>query len=211
LQYSSDGLFNVRRPENLMALLAFFVAYVLIGFVWRSVVVYRRTGKNPLVLPPSDDAYGYVGRAFKLVLAVLGAIVVAHAFAPGVLAHAGDIHWIRSSATFAAGWALLVLSAAWMAVAQVQMGDSWRVGIDAKNPTALVSTGLFAVSRNPIFLSVRVSLLGLLLVLPNALTLSLLAAGEVLMQVQIRLEEHHLQNLHGERYAVYMAKVRRWL
>lgn len=194
-----------------MALLAFFVAYVLIGFVWRSVLVYRRTGKNPLVLPADDDAYGYVGRAFKVVLVALGAIVLAHAFAPGLLVNAGDLHWIRSSATLAAGWALLVLSAGWMAVAQAQMGNSWRIGIDAKNPTELVSTGLFAVSRNPIFLSVRLSLLGLLLVLPNAMTLSLLAAGEVLMQVQVRLEEHHLRRLHGERYQVYRAKVRRWL
>jgi protein-S-isoprenylcysteine O-methyltransferase Ste14 len=75
----------------------------------------------------------------------------------------------------------------------------------------LVQHGLFARSRNPIFLSMRMALLGLVLVAPSAATLVLLVAGELLMQVQVRLEEQHLTGLHGERYAAYCHRVRRWL
>jgi protein-S-isoprenylcysteine O-methyltransferase Ste14 len=74
-----------------------------------------------------------------------------------------------------------------------------------------VQGGLFAISRNPIFLAMRVTLLGLFLVLPSAATLSLLVAGEILMQVQVRLEEEHLASLHGAEYAAYCHRVRRWL
>jgi protein-S-isoprenylcysteine O-methyltransferase Ste14 len=91
------------------------------------------------------------------------------------------------------------------------MGNAWRIGIDEKNETELVSNGLFLLSRNPIFLSMRINLIGLFLVLPNAVTLALVAAGEVLMQVQVRLEEAHLESLHGAKYMEYRSTVRRWL
>ena len=49
------------------------------------------------------------------------------------------------------------LSLVIMLVAQAQMGLSWRIGIDEKNRTGLVTQGLFALSRNPIFLSLRIT------------------------------------------------------
>jgi protein-S-isoprenylcysteine O-methyltransferase Ste14 len=91
------------------------------------------------------------------------------------------------------------------------MGLSWRIGIDTAHATELVQHGLFGVSRNPIFLAMRLSLLGLLLVYPAAATLALLVAGEILIQVQVRLEEQHLLGLHGDAYRAYCARVRRWL
>jgi len=77
------------------------------------------------------------------------------------------------------------------------MGASWRIGIDAQRSTELVQHGLFSVSRNPIF--------------PAASTLALLVAGEIPMQVQVRLEEQHLLQLPGRAYAMYCSRVRRWL
>jgi protein-S-isoprenylcysteine O-methyltransferase Ste14 len=34
----------------------------------------------------------------------------------------------------------------------MQMGDSWRIGIDQEQKTSLVRHGVFKLSRNPIFL-----------------------------------------------------------
>jgi protein-S-isoprenylcysteine O-methyltransferase Ste14 len=194
-----------------MSLFIFFVAYFFFGFVWRSVLVYRHTGKNPFVLPATDDAHGYVGRAFKLTMLAVAALVTVNAFFPGVLNRVGVISHLKGSISTSIGWALLLVSVAWLGVAQAQMGNSWRIGIDTQSRTELVSTGLFSVSRNPIFLSVRASLLGLFLVLPNAVSLTILVAGELLVQVQVRLEEQHLSKLHGEAYLAYKAKVRRWI
>jgi protein-S-isoprenylcysteine O-methyltransferase Ste14 len=197
--------------EGSLALLAYFLAYFLLAFVWRSWMVYRRTGMNPVVLPGRDDAYGYVGRAFKLVVLAVAGVVVTQAAAPAAMQGLGPMAGLQRAGVAAVGWGLLLASLLWMLVAQAQMGKSWRIGIDENHQTDLVRTGLFAVSRNPIFLAMRVNLLGLFLVLPNAATLGLLVGGELLMQVQVRLEEAHLAGLHGLAYEQYRSTVRRWL
>jgi protein-S-isoprenylcysteine O-methyltransferase Ste14 len=192
-------------------LLAYFVAFFLFAFVLRSVLVWRRTGINPLVLPRGDDAHGYVARAFKLMIvacAVVVGIVTSADAAPRWL---GAWPLLESSLASTCGWLLLAVALAWVLVAQAQMGASWRIGIDSEHATALVQNGLFGVSRNPIFLAMRVDLLALLLIFPAAATAALLVAGEVLIQLQVRLEEQHLRALHGQAYADYCARVRRWL
>ncbi len=55
------------------------------------------------------------------------------------------------------------------------------------------------------------TLLGLFLVVPNALTLLVLVVGVVLIQIQVRLEEEFLARTHGEEYEQYRQQVRRWI
>ena len=193
------------------ALLTYYVVVFIVAFVYRSLLVYRRTGVNPLVLPSGADAYGYVARAFKVVIAGIGGVVIALAIWPESHIYFGRWNALSISALAFAGWALLATSLIWLLIAQAQMGASWRIGIDDKRRTELVQHGLFTLSRNPIFLAMRVNLLGLFLVFPSAVTAALLVAGEILMQVQVRLEEQHLMNLHGQIYDAYQTKVRRWL
>lgn len=197
-------------PPPAWALLAYFIVYFLLAIVWRSVLVYRRTGLNPFVLPSGDDAHAYVGRAFKAVMLGSTAVVVG-VLVPGVQSWLGPFAPLQHAGVAWAGWGLLLASLLWMMVAQAQMGASWRIGIDAQHATGLVQHGLFGVSRNPIFLAMRANLLGFFLAAPFAATLALLVAGEILMQVQVRLEELHLRSLHGEAYDRYRAGVRRWL
>lgn len=193
-------------------LLAYFAIHFAVTFFWRRWVVHRGTGINPVVLPSDDSTHGYVGNAFRAIAATVAVVVVVHTWWPGWLAYAGPMPWISEIPyAEAIGLALMILSLAWTAVAQAQMGGSWRIGVDRKIPTALVATGLFRISRNPIYLGLRVTLLGLFVVLPNAATFAALLCGEVMMQVQVRLEEAHLLELHGEAFEAYRSSVRRWL
>jgi protein-S-isoprenylcysteine O-methyltransferase Ste14 len=91
------------------------------------------------------------------------------------------------------------------------MGESWRIGIDTEHQTPLVQKGVFRISRNPIFLGLMVTLLGLFLTLPNALTLLAFFLGVVLIGVQVRLEEEYLVQMHAQAYQEYRKRVRRWL
>jgi protein-S-isoprenylcysteine O-methyltransferase Ste14 len=91
------------------------------------------------------------------------------------------------------------------------MGKAWRIGIDRKNITELVTDGIFRRSRNPIFLGMRINALGLFLAIPNILTLAMLVLGDVLLQIHVRYEEQHLLEFHGEAFTAYCQKVRRWL
>jgi protein-S-isoprenylcysteine O-methyltransferase Ste14 len=91
------------------------------------------------------------------------------------------------------------------------MSTSWRIGIDYKGKTDLILHGLFKYSRNPIFLGVLISYVGTFLIIPNALSFSILLVTVVAIQTQVRLEEEYLTNLHGDQYDLYMARVRRWI
>jgi protein-S-isoprenylcysteine O-methyltransferase Ste14 len=192
-------------------LLIYFVAYVLAAFFWRSYVVWKRTGINPIVFKASDDAHDFIGRVFKLFFAAVVAVVVVYSFFPGAYQYLMPISslertWIKST-----GVVLLIASLAWTILAQSRMGESWRIGIDNEHKTALVQTGLFRISRNPIFLGIMVTLLGLFLVTPNAITVSMLVLGVVLINIQVRLEEEHLKTTHGDEYVRYTQLVRRWI
>jgi protein-S-isoprenylcysteine O-methyltransferase Ste14 len=57
----------------------------------------------------------------------------------------------------------------------------------------------------------RVVLLGLFLVLPNAITLLIWGTGDILIQIQVRLEEEFLARTHGGSYLEYQKQVRRWV
>lgn len=198
-------------PDQNTLLLIYFVAFFLLAFVIRSVLVYRNTGINPLVLQRTQDAYGYVGTAFKVLMLGCAAVVTLLAFVPHASNRLGVITPLEITSIKSLGWFCLLVSLLCMVIAQAQMGASWRIGIDNANRTELVSKGLFTISRNPIFLATRVALLGFFLVEPNAATLALLAAAEVIIQVQVRLEEKHLLGQHGAAYEQYCSKVPRWL
>jgi protein-S-isoprenylcysteine O-methyltransferase Ste14 len=92
------------------------------------------------------------------------------------------------------------------------MGNSWRVGVDENERTALVSDGMFAWVRNPIFSFITLSAFGLLLLLPNAL--AVLAAGLTLLGIELQVravEEPYLLRTHGADYARYAARVGRFI
>lgn len=97
-----------------------------------------------------------------------------------------------------------------IAVAQIQMGASWRVGVPAEGPGALVAHGLFRWSRNPIFVSMIGVLVGVFLWSPHIGSAAVLAATSTLVVIQVRIEEEALREKHGEDYERYAREVPRW-
>jgi protein-S-isoprenylcysteine O-methyltransferase Ste14 len=190
---------------------AYLAAYFFAAFFWRSYAVWKRTGVNPLVFKGSDDAHDYTGRVFKLLFAAVVAAAAVYALSERLYEYLTPIARLERAWLRWAGVALLLVSLAWTVVAQAQMGESWRIGIDEEHRTPLVRKGVFGLSRNPIFLGMMLTLLGLFLVIPDAATLLVLGLGVVLIQIQVRLEEEFLSDAHGEDYAEYRRGVRRWL
>ena len=189
----------------------YLVSYVLAAFVWRSLVVRKRTGINPVVFKGSDDAHDFIGRIFKLLFALVAGVVFASSLWPGFYRHSVPIEWLDHTWLKWMGIALLLTSLFWTVLAQTHMGESWRIGIDREHRTPLVRAGVFGFSRNPIFLGMIFTLLGLFVVLPNVFTLIAFVMGLVLINIQVRLEEEFLSRAHGEDYASYCRRVRRWL
>jgi protein-S-isoprenylcysteine O-methyltransferase Ste14 len=187
------------------------LAYLFTTFVWRSYVVWKKTGINPFTFKNSDTAHDFVGRVFKLTFALVVLVVLVYALSPAAYAYLAPIQWLEHPWLQWIGVAFLILSLGWTIIAQAQMGEAWRIGIDTEHRTPLVQTGIFRISRNPIYIGIVITLSGLFLIIPNALTLLVLILGLVLIGVQVRLEEEHVGKMYPQEYAEYCRRVRRWL
>ena len=90
-----------------------------------------------------------------------------------------------------------------------------RTTINPLTPNAsssVVSSGVYRVSRNPMYLGFLLALAGWAVYLSNAGAALLLPAFVAYMtQYQIRPEERALLAKFGSEYAQYASRVRRWL
>ena len=81
-----------------------------------------------------------------------------------------------------------------------------------ENATALVQTGIFGRTRNPIYLALLIWLTGLAVYLQNPLTFVGLPVFIIYMnRFQIMPEERALTELFGQEYDTYKNRVGRWL
>lgn len=105
-----------------------------------------------------------------------------------------------------AGLSLAILS-------QVTMGTSWKIGVPRgkEDKQTLITTGLYAFSRNPIYVGIMIFLLGGSLIAPSALTAICLFSTFFLVQKVITREEAYMHSMFGKQYKAYTQKVLRWL
>jgi protein-S-isoprenylcysteine O-methyltransferase Ste14 len=109
------------------------------------------------------------------------------------------------------GAVILVGGLVLLAAAQWQMGASWRIGIDENAKPGLVVSGLFRMSRNPIYLALLVITTGYVVLLPTLWSLLLWCAAYLLVRLQIAAEESYLRSSYGEAYGIYARRVGRLL
>lgn len=93
----------------------------------------------------------------------------------------------------------------------ISFKKSFRVGIDLNLSEGLITTGVFAFTRNPMYVSFGLVLLGQFLIFPSWILLSYMVAAIGLFQRQVLLEENFLKNYYGERYLEYCKRVRRYI
>ncbi len=189
--------------------LALFVVWYGSLFFARTWILWKRTGSTGLK--------GFHGSPGSLpwcagVSLSLGFILTLAAPIAALLAWPGGALLFDLPAVHVVGAVLVIVGNLGALYAQHGMGDSWRVGVDESETTALVTSGLFAWVRNPIFSFMGISLAGLWLLLPNvvAVAAGLLAIAGIEGQVR-GVEEPHLQNTHPGTYASYAQKVGRFV
>lgn len=159
----------------------------------------------------TTSLHDVIGKLFALLIALSVGNIVVYVSSPAFYQHLLPFHWMETKALQILGMLLAWASMFWTIGAQHQMGPSWRIGIDTKTKTSLITAGLFRVSRHPIYSGMIVTALGLFMVMPNLLSLLILAATMITIPIQARLEEEHLARVHGDRYLTYLKRTRRWL
>jgi len=130
---------------------------------------------------------------FHVLPEALGAVVIGGAVA----------RWL-GAALVAAGLALFALALA-------AFGDGWRVGIDTEQPGALVTRGVFGLSRNPIYVFMNLYAWGTFLLSGRLLFLLFAAVASAALHAQIYREERFLAATYGEPYRRYCAATPRYL
>ena len=95
-------------------------------------------------------------------------------------------------------------------VSLFSFGNSFRVGIDENHPGKLVTTGIFAYSRNPIYVAFGFVFSGQFLVHSNWILLVYLGAAIWLVHRQVLREEDFLRTHYGREFSEYCKRVRRY-
>jgi protein-S-isoprenylcysteine O-methyltransferase Ste14 len=93
----------------------------------------------------------------------------------------------------------------------ISFGDSWRIGIDSETPGRLVMNGIFAVSRNPIFIFLDLWFVGTFLINGGLFFLTFALLAMAALHYQIIREERFLSELYGKSYQDYRARTSRYL
>lgn len=184
--------------------LAALTLALVLGTVLARVAMLRRRGiramnfgkqdKTDFLIPPVAFFYFY--------------LVFAHAFDWPTVAHRqlfvpGAVAWL--------GVAFCLAGLLFLLWSIVSFGTSFRVGIDDEHPDKLITTGVFAWSRNPIYVAFWSILLGQFLMFPNTALLIYLVVAVGMVHRQVRREETYLAQHYGADYDDYCHRVRRYL
>ena len=189
----------------------YLVAYILIGHVYTVRAVRKKYGVDPVASGRRHPLMA-LGEAYRNVtFAVALLMVFAYAIRPPLLAYLRPIAPLETPAVRLAGAGILLGSLVLLRLAQRDLKGSWRVGFDlAGDAPELVTTGLYAWSRNPIYVAMAATGIGLFLALPNAVSLVIAALTLPVLAVRVRVEEAYLTGGHGAAYEAYRARTPRW-
>jgi hypothetical protein len=199
---------------------AALAAFLLIA-VARAVILYRR-GIRVVIIDAQPSLAEHAFDTFAFFLFVAWAWLVfdyADGRGPrwlpeGLAAKLIDFEPGRYLAVaLLAGGVLLYL------LALAAMGESWRLGIDlralrepaAREPAALITRGVFARSRNPIYVAFNLIAWGAFLVHGTVVFLLAALALALVLHIQILREERFLAAAHGEPFADYRRRTRRYI
>lgn len=187
--------------------LVLYGVFFFVAFGWRTWVQWRRTGDTGLRLrarPGSVQWWAKLGFIVALAAGVLAPVAG--------LAGLDPIELLDRSGLQSVGAGVAVIGIVATALAQLQMGVSWRIGVDPSERTGLVTDGVFAWVRNPIFTAMLIAAAGFTLLVGNWVAIAGFVALVVALEVQVRLvEEPYLLTAHGAAYRTYAGRSGRFV
>ena len=183
-----------------------------VGFVWRAWLQWRRYGHAGIILFRSTSGLQLLRDALFIILMLLvaGQALVAAAWSDAlspiclVQQPAGG-PWLAVGAVLLFGGTLL------MVMAQLHLGASWRIGIDAGAAPGLVTGGLYHFCRNPIFTGMFAAVAGLAVLQPTWLSLAAFLGALVAVRSQVVEEEAYLLKTYADDYRAYARRVGRFV
>jgi protein-S-isoprenylcysteine O-methyltransferase Ste14 len=180
---------------------------------WAGVVVQarrlrRRIGRSPNVRPR--------GAKEKLLWAGWSLVVLAWLALPFLGTSARSLPAVRILPALvhplvsALGLILMGAGYAGTLWCYFALGDAWRMGINRKEPTRLVTNGPYGFVRHPIYTGQVLMVAAVALLLPSPLSWTILALHLVCVRIKAADEEAYLRARLGRDYAAYCDRTGRW-
>ena len=194
--------------------LPLYAAFALVALLAHRRRIARRIGRDPVVIQP------FAGRDLPhrfLELVLLVGVITAFV---DISLNAVFTDWVssrlavpvlrESALARGIGFGVAAVGLLLAGFAIRDMGDSWRMGIDAEGAGALATGGLYARVRHPIYSAMLLTVLGLAATTGDILSVSVAVGCCVGLPIQARLEEQFLLSRHGEEYRRYMQRTARF-
>ncbi|HHV30397.1 methyltransferase family protein [Acetivibrio mesophilus] len=188
--------------------------YLLYLGLWRikQVDQKRQTGIDPNVMAKStSNVQKYMNHLSNILMAYAVLIIAFHSIQLQVGSLFSRIGVINVLLFDAIGFLTGVTGLSFCLYAQLKMGSSWRVGIDEKVKTDLITTGLYKYIRNPTYLGLFLLNIGVWLIWPTWTVFLFNLVFILFLDIQVRCEEDYLSSIHGIKYIEYKKRTKRYI
>ncbi|MCM1044241.1 MAG: isoprenylcysteine carboxylmethyltransferase family protein [Candidatus Gastranaerophilales bacterium] len=184
--------------------IAVLIMIVFYGAYFIKLFHQRKQGIQTDLLGKGKTGFiKFIEVTLKIVTYVVPTVEVVSIFANKYL----DLIWLR-----AIGVVFGVSGVGVFVVSVITMRDSWRAGVPKDEKTELVTSGIYAYSRNPAFLGFDLIYIGELLMFFNWYLLAITLLAVMMLHLQIvNVEENFLITTFGDEYLAYKKKVCRYI
>jgi len=187
----------------MQAYFGFTTIFLFVGLVFFRVIILKSQGIEAVEFGAKDK------KDFKI-------LPFAFFYFYLIIAHTFGFPTIKKQELFqlqSLSWIGVFFSSAAVAFfiwAMISFSKSFRVGLLENTGQGLITTGAFAVSRNPIYVAFAMMLVGQFLIFPSWIFLLYIFAGIFTFHRQVLKEEKFLIKQYGEEFKKYCKRTRRY-
>jgi len=196
-----------QKMEKLFNYFSILLLCIFFALFFSRIIMLKRRGINPFMFGKTDKGDFLLIPFMLLFLYVIFASVFSLPFPEKLirpLVETPVLSWI--------GLLFSTIGIIGFGMALSAFGNSFRVGIDDEKPDKLISSGIFSISRNPIYVSFVFFFFGFILMKMNLASIVMMFCFFIpVVYRQIMREEKFLRSYYGDEYTEYCKKVRRFL
>ncbi len=169
--------------------------------------IRRRLGKSPNVRPRGPKEWGLWLGWFLVIAGWVGQPILIGGLSPSRFL--SFIYPFDGPAPLVTGIALILFGHVGTLWCYAALGDAWRMGVNRRERTELVTGGPYRLVRHPIYLFQIIILTGAMLLLPTLLSVLIVGVHFACVLVKSLDEEAHLMKVHGSAYRTYCERTGR--
>ncbi|HOV26433.1 MAG TPA: isoprenylcysteine carboxylmethyltransferase family protein [Pseudobacteroides sp.] len=188
-----------------------FLIYIVLWKIKKAKQI-KTTGINPEVMRNStSNLQKYMYNITKILTLYAVIIIIMHILEVQFYSLFSRLELLDTLIFDVLGFAIGLIGLSLCFYAQQKMGKSWRVGIDEKIKTDLITTGIYKYIRNPTYLGLFMLNLGVWIIWSTWTIFIFNLVFVLFLEIQVRCEEDYLINVHGNDYMEYMKRTKRYI